>query len=746
MRRARRLLLLVILLILAGVGITYHVQRGMQERSAPPAPTSLPGHISAAADHWRWSHTDGNRRIVEAEARNWRQIKEPSRFELEDVELRFFQKDGKIFDKVRSAKADFDIDQKLLHSPGEVEITMAVPADNTPKGRLMVIRSSGVTFESTTGKARTDRPASFTFDTAEGQAVGASYDPSKRELELNSEVQLTWRGSGPQSKPMKIEAGRLTYNEREAKVFLSPWSRLTRDTLTLEAGVAVITLEKGAIRQVEAQEARGNDRFPKRRIDFQASQLVMRFTEDGEMEHLTGDGNARLTTVSDAGRTNVVSDRVDLEFDTSSEESALKRADATGHAVVESVPAAKPGAPQPATRVLRSDSVALHMRAGGREIERLETHAPGQIDFLPNRTGERRRHVEAFRMYINYAANNEIESYRAVDVATRTERETAKKTISTALTWSKNLAAEFAPKTGQLTRMEQWTDFRYEEGDRRARADKASLDAPGDLITLTGRARVSDPAGSADADVIVLDQKSGGFTAEGRVTSTRQPDRKGAGSAMLSSDQPVQARSEKMTAADNNRHVVYEGGAVLWQEANRLQADRIEIDRQKRALTARGKVVSQFLDRSKPASGDKKAAGKGVFTVIRAPEMSYSDEERLAHYRGGVELTRPGMTIRGREIRAYLRDSKSDSSLDRAVADGQVEILQAAAGHKRTGTSEHAEFYEQEQRVILTGGEPRLVDSARGTTRGQRLTYYANRDHLIVEGADGRPAVSRLKK
>jgi lipopolysaccharide transport protein LptA len=177
---------------------------------------------------------------------------------------------------------------------------------------------------------------------------------------------------------------------------------------------------------------------------------------------------------------------------------------------------------------------------------------------------------------------------------------------------------------------------------------------------------------------------------------------------------------------------------VLWQEANRLQADRIEIDRQKRALTARGKVVSQFLDRAK--------AAKGVFTVIRAPEMTYSDEERLAHYRGGVELTRPGMTIRGGEIRAYLRDSKSDSSLDRAVADGQVEILQAAAGHKRTGTSEHAEFYEQEQRVILTGGEPRLVDSARGTTRGQRLTYYANRDHLIVEGADGRPAVSRLKK
>lgn len=125
MRRTRRLLLLVILLILAVVGVTYRIRRGIEERSAPPPPKSLPGHISAAADNWRWSHTEGNRRVVEIEARNFRQIKEPSRFELEGVELRFFQKDGKTFDKVHSAKADFDLEAKLLHSPGEVEITLA---------------------------------------------------------------------------------------------------------------------------------------------------------------------------------------------------------------------------------------------------------------------------------------------------------------------------------------------------------------------------------------------------------------------------------------------------------------------------------------------------------------------------------------------------------------------------------------------------------------------------------------------
>jgi lipopolysaccharide export system protein LptA len=738
MRRARRLLLLVILLIVAGVGVTYRVQRGRQERAVPPPPKSLPGHVSAAADHWRWSHTEGNRRLVEVEARNFRQIREPSRFELEEVELRFFQKDGKSFDQVRSGKADFDLEARLLHSPGPVEITLAVPADGSPRGRLLVIRSSGVTFESTTGKARTDRPAAFTFDTAEGQAVGAAYDPATRELELNDQVQLTWRGRGPKPKPMRVEAGHAVYKEREHKVFLLPWSRLTREALTLEAGLAEVTLEEGVIRTVEAREAHGSDLAPQRRLDFQATLLVMRFNDEGQMERLRGEGQARMISTSGTGRTEVSAERVQLEFDSAAGESVLTKVGAMGQTVVESLPAAQPGAPRPASRLLRSETVELLMRPGGREIASIETHAPGQLDFLPARPGERRRHLEAARMWIEYAANNEIRSFRAVETATRTERETGKKTTSTARTWSQGLAAEFDPQTGQLTSMEQWPDFRYEEGDRRARAERAALDAPRDLITLTGRARVWDPSGSADADRIVLDQASGDFTAEGRVTSTRAPDRQGPGSAMLEADAPVQARANRMTASDNRRHVVYEGDAVLWQGASRLQADRIEIDRRRRTLAARGRVVSQFPDRAKE--------GKGGLVVVRAPEMTYTDEQRLAHYRGGAEMSRPGLTVRGREIRAFLNDSQSDSSLDHALADGQVEIVQTSAGRRLTGSAEHAEYADQEQRIVLLGGEPRLVDSRRGTTRGRRLTYFADRDQLIVEGAEGRPAVSRLKK
>ena len=745
MRRTRRLLLFVFLAVLIFVGATYYYQTRARARVATAPPRPLPQNLTAAADYWTWSQNDGDTPQVEVRARTFRQVKEPSTFELEDVEIRFFEKDGKQFDLVRSAKASFDIAAKSLRSDGEVEITLGVPAGGPPRERLLKIKSSGVTFDSATGKATTDQPASFVFDRGEGSAVGATYDPTTRELRMHSQVRLSWRGEGPRGRTMQVEAGELTYLEDESKVFLTPWAKLTRGTMTLEGAASVVTLEEGAIRLVETQNARGSDTYPRRQIEYQAGQLTMNFSKEGEVEKIVGQSDARLVSTSDGARTTVTSERVDLDFDLSSGESALAKAVATGSGVVESVPPARPGSPRAPTRVLRSEVVHLLMRAGGREIERVETHAPGQVEFIPNRPGERRRHMDAERMWIDYGAGNQIESFRAVEVSTRSLREGLKKETPAALTWSKGLEAGFDPQTGEMTRLEQWDDFRYREGGRQGRADKAVFEPGKELITLEGRARVWDPTASTDADRILLDQKSGDFTAEGRVASTRLPDRKGAPSPMLATDQPMQATARRMTAANGNRLVDYEGDAVLWQGANRLQADRVRIDREKRRLEARGRVVSQFVDRPRTGGAAARIA-KPVFTVVRAAELTYLDERRIAHYRGGAALVREGLDVRAKEILAHLREGNSDSSLEKAFAEGGVRIVQSAAGRTRTGTAEHAEYYQEEEKVVLHGGQPQMVDSLKGSTRGRRLTYFANSERLIVDGGTDTPAVSRLKR
>ncbi len=269
------------------------------------------------------------------------------------------------------------------------------------------------------------------------------------------------------------------------------------------------------------------------------------------------------------------------------------------------------------------------MKPGGKEIDRVETDGPGKLEFEPNQPDQPKRSMLGDRIWVTYGKENRIQSVRSVNASTLTERPPkAPKTMPTVTrTQSKDILATFDPNTSEMVRLEQTTNFQYEEVDRRARGDKATLDqAQGFDDATDGSARILDPTGSVNADRIVMNQKSGDYTADGHVSSTRQPDRKGASSAMLSNDEVMQAVGDKMISTGENKHIRYEGNARAWQGANRVDADRIEIDRDRRVMEAHGKVVSQFADKSEDKAPDKgpekSAKSKGpaapIFTVVRA--------------------------------------------------------------------------------------------------------------------------------
>lgn len=768
MRRARWLLLAAISVLVIALSSTYYGRLELLRKEAPAPPKPLKKGVDIGAKDWEYRKSDEGRPLVYIRARGFQEIKTPPHMELEGVELHLFHKDGQQYDRVTSKSASFSKDSSELYSDGDVEIVMGIPVEGPPQGRLVKIDTSGVHFDTKTGKATTDRPAKFEFDRGDGSSVGAEYDPSTRELHLKGQVLLHWRGKEPESAPMTIEAGEALYKELESKVILFPWSKLTRDTLHVEAAMSVVTLEDGVIRLAEVQSARGTRDDPPRKVEFAADQLTLHFADELRVSKITGERNAQLVSIAPTAQTKVTSDRIDLDFDTSSKDGVLTNALAMGHAVAESQPVARPGVQLAETRILGSEAIRLKMRPNGEEIQSVETDAPAAVEFRPNRAGQPRRFLNGERVWITYAADNHIESFRSVNVSTRTEnppKEAPAKSGQPAapnppvLTWSKNLRARFDPKTSQMTEMEQWTNFRYEAGDRKARADRAILDEPKDQITLIGSARVSDQTGSASADRIVLDQKTGDVTAEGNVASMRLPDKKGSSSAMLSNNEVMQARARKMTSTDNNLRIVYEGKAVAWQGANRLEADRIEIDRDDEILSAHGHVRSQFVDRPKqqdgktepkttrktrPAKADPPPAS--VFTIVSAADLVYSEETHLARYTGGVALKRPGLTVKAREIRAFLKDANADSSLDKAYADGGVEIYQSSLQRSRTGFGEHAEYYTANDKVVLNGGSPKLIDSVKGTTEGRELTWFYNDDRLLVDGVESQPAKSLIRR
>jgi lipopolysaccharide export system protein LptA len=768
MRLSRWLILAALLTIVVFVLQTYIKRQQALARDMPAAPQPLETGINGRASNWVYSQSDGERPRVTVRAKSFRQVKAPSVMELEGVELQLFHQESDQFDLVRSAKAEFDIAAKTLYADGVVDITMARPAagkptvapkpgadgeneEYNPGGRIVKIRTSGVRFASDTGKASTDRRADFEFEQGNGSAQGVDYDPVSHELHLRSAVELHWMGKGKSSKPMLIEAGEAYYREMESKVFLLPWSKLTRDTLHMEGTSSVITLDKGVIKEALAEAAHGVQDEPGRKVEFAADSLLLTFGDEMAIREIKGQQHGKLVSTAETMRTTVTGEMIDLQFDPAARESTLTHALAMQKAVAEAQPLPQPGELLAETRVLRSEVIHLNMRPGGRDIDTVETDGAGTVDFLPNRPGQPKRFMQGDRIWITYGTGNRIQSFRSINASTRTDKP-GTPVPPPMLTQSKELLATFDPKTSELSRLEQKTEFRYEEGVRRATADRATLEQAKDVITLEGSARTADPTGTAAADRLILNQKSGDFVADGRVSTTRLPDQKPSSSSSLLSDaELMQGRAQHMTSAEKNQKLHYEGNAVVWQGVNRVEADRIDIDRARQVFEAHGKVVSQFADKAADKTDDKTggnkteaskpaAAAAPVFTVVRAPDLVYTDDTRIAHYQGGAAMVRPGLVVNGKELKAYMNERDADTSLNHAFAEGAVKIVSTADKRTRTGTGEHGEYYAAEQKVILNGGEALLVDSLKGQTKGKQLTWWSNNDRLLVNGAENRPA------
>lgn len=769
MRFGRYVILAAILGIVAFVGNTYWKHRSTLFRDALAAPGSLAAGTDSAASSWCYTEADGAKETFKICATNMRDLHDPSRVELDGLKLWLYHKDGSEYDLIQSDKGEFDKSTKSLYSDAPADITLGVTADGPQHGRILKIHTSGVHFDKESGHASTDREAQFEFDQGTGSAVGADYDPNSRQLHLLHNAILDWTGKTPDSKPMHIEAAEAYYFERDSKVELVGWSKLSREGLTMDAGAAEVVLDHGEIKRVDTKNGKGVQEQNGREVDFSADHLGLDFGEHMAVRHIEGSPNAMLVSTSASGKTTATGDRMDMEFQVANGESTLQSTVTTGNSVAESVPVAAPGS-SAETRVLRSETIRMKMQPGGKDIASAETDGLATLDFLPLRPDQPKRELKGDKVWIVYGPDNRVQSFRSINATTRTDKPATPKQPMPppAITSSKDILATFDPKTSELASVEQKTDFRYQEGDRQAQADSATLDQKADVMTLLGKARLSDPSGSTNADRIVIDQKSGDFTAEGNVASTRQPDKDGKSSAMLDTDEVLEARAQRMISTGHgpDQKIRYEGKpgapARMWQGSNRVSADRLDIDRKRHVLEAHGNTVSQFVDKGKDdKSKDGKSAkaatnsksGASIYTVVKAPDLVYSDDTRLAVYQGGVELQRPDMRVDSKELRAYLKDADSSSSLDKAIADGAVKVFSnqppenGKPARRRTSSSEHAEYYADEGKVILEGGKPELVDSAKNEkATGEQLTWWTNDDTFIVKGDKSDPAQSVIRK
>jgi len=773
MRGTRWLLLVAIAAILYGVGVVYQKQKKQIIHETLAAPPPLPANVSSTTHGFTWTTKDQKTGCTsyQISSQDMRTASDSSHSELSGVELRIFHKssakcDTK-FDLVRSDAATYVDSENRLYGEGPVQITLGEPTDGEAPPNLVSIASSGVTFDTNTGKADTERYTKFHFKNGEGESTGATYDPTTKEVFMKNNVTVDWQAATPHAKPLHIQAPSLRYEENNAVIDLIPTGRMTRDELTFEGETPTIRLRDDGqghkfIQEIDAGHAHGTDMTPGKQLKYAADRVWVFYNGDHVIERIMLEGNAAVTSTGAVSETQVDANHVEMYFDPHGKESQLDHVVCTGNAVVNSKPLAAPGRTPADSHVLRSENIDLKMRPGGREMLTVAAHPSGTLEFQPNQPASHHRTLKGDNMSIAYGAQNHIESFHAANVTTTTDpnADEKKRNRAVSTTSSKDLAARFDAQSSQLASMEQTGSFSYQEGDRKAHANKATFDQKQNVMTLDGGASVSDATGTTTADHVRLDQRTDDFLAEGNVSSTRLPDKDQKGSSgMLAGDAPMNAQARKMESSnrEKNHHTRYEGNARLWQGANRISADVVEIDRDKHSIVADGNVVTEAWEQ--PKDDSKKKSTAPVLTKVYAPHLVYTDQDRLAFYSGGVKLERPDLHLKSRELHAWLSDpkadskadpkadskpEKADSQLEKAFADGAAEISGARRDNAYNGTSEHMEYYTGEQKVVLNGGAPQLVRTVAGKpptiVKQRELIYFVNDGKLVGTGA----AVDRI--
>lgn len=746
MKIVRLFLLLGVSAMLLALAWDYHESSQSNGERRVEIPEELPIDLNSKSGRWQWSQSSGESNRIEVSADSFREVRDSTVFELSGVELKIHHLHDSKYDEITTEKALFQASTGVLSSDETVVMRLGLSsgAGGDSGGKPTVIRTSGVTFDSKAGISSTERHTEYEFDGGSGESKGSYYDSQSRMFKMLAEARLVGAPNAPGSPAPRLEANELVYFEKEQRIDLHGDVMLQRGAQHVNAEEAHVYLENGALARIEAISAAGSDQRADRHADFRADRIEVFYRQGSTVERIAGTGNARLVSVGKASSTSAVADWIDLRYVmlSGAQDSILDEADARGRAELEWT-AGGFGVQDRGSRRLTSEWIHLKMRSGGGDVENLETLAPGKLELASGGNDQEGRVLTAQKIEAAYAPGNKIKQLHASgEVHVRTlppPSESGTGRFAPLQTWSGRLLAAFDPASGDVRWLKQWDGFRFTERDRSGSGQEAMYRPSGQQVEIIGDALVEEPAGRINAARIYLDQAREMMTAEGDVTTSfvesPQPADKSGDPVFFSAAKPVFASGGRLVRTQQTGHISYSDGARMWQGDNRIAADRIDIYRGDHLLEAEGNVVTHL----KPAGKSKRAAQP---LRVSADSLSYDNRANRAYYRGKAELRRDVLTVTADSIEGILRPDGGENGLDWALATGDVSIREAKAEGGRRGYGNEAQFWPNEDRIVLRGEPARLIGTAGDETRGRALTYSVGGDRLLVRGNTEERALS----
>jgi lipopolysaccharide export system protein LptA len=399
----------------------------------------------------------------------------------------------------------------------------------------------------------------------------------------------------------------------------------------------------------------------------------------------------------------------------------------------------------PTERELTADAVTLQFHQDGKNIKSAEAKENAVMTVTPVRAvrGADKKTIRAPQMNaLFYPEGSGVKTFNATGGVKVEIEATVAGAHPPRVTTSKEMTAEFLAASQDLERITQEGDFKYNEGDRNAVAERAIYDGQKEILNLRGRRpQAWDSKARTQADEIDYDQQKDETYARGDVRTTYYSrETTNDSTPFKNTKSPIFITAERADARNKEGVTVYTNHARGWQDDNFVKADRIELRQTDKRMVATGNVESTLYSVKGEQAGGKREMVPGFASAER---MTYSDADRLIHYDGNVKARQGTDRIEASFIDVYLQ--KETNEVDRMMAEGNVALTQPG----RRGTGDKLTYTSADGRAVLSGIAARVVVREYGSTMGAQLTFYSRDDKIFVDNQQGTGRVRsthRLKK
>jgi LPS export ABC transporter protein LptC/lipopolysaccharide transport protein LptA len=694
---------------------------------------------------------------------------------LENVHLEVYPDKGDRPDKISSRETLTNEDNTQFLFTGDVLIETR---------DLLVVKTEMVEYDIKKEFANVTAPVNFERENIHGRADSGSLEAKAKKLVLKGAVEITVEpGNGQQQQqqganvprmnlrgqPVTVKSAQADFDQIAMRIDFTGGAvaEQGQDVMSGDSLGGLLNEQK----HVKHITARGNSYLRSmsqgHAAEVFASEFDFYFDDNQKLQTAQARQNVHGRTLDADSEAQLVSAaNADLDFGVQNERSILKELRAGGRPVVTlAAPKSKAGDPKAANKRLTADNVLLFWRETGRDLERAEANGNAELLVEPAQplpTADRKRLNATIIHCQFYESGNLARTFnasgdaRAVveplqetprrgtrtltsqEMAAQFVRETqdverfeaagdAKFVERERVITSQKMTALFSPATSALDRVDAVGDAKFVEQDRNGQSATIFYTASDGVVHMRGGEPVAwDSRARIKAAEIDSDTVNKISYARGKVLTTYYSQEQTGGAAPFKNvKSPVFVASANAEFQHEAGIGIYTGNARAWQDDNFVKADRIVLHRDQKRMDGDGNVQSALYQaRRKEANGTRTVVP--VFASSRS--MTYTDETRLLHYEGDVDIKQGTERITGGVADVYLL--KESYEVERTIAQRDVVVTQPG----RKGTGDWAQYTAADETVVLTGNPAHVEDAEKGTSESRRMTVYLREDRVVSDG------------